>query len=116
LAEESARGQTLPVCLEDNSNDNIKANSNNNNNVTIKSPEAKAVVASPPPPPLTPSTTVVSPSLSIQSSGDNFFPFFLLFIAVFNSVSSLLLDCCYLYVGLGNMFYFYSLYVGRQSR
>ncbi|KAF3446292.1 hypothetical protein FNV43_RR11471 [Rhamnella rubrinervis] len=32
------------------------------------SSEAKAMVASPPPPPLTPSTSVVSPALSIQSS------------------------------------------------
>ncbi|KAH7524070.1 zinc finger protein GAI-ASSOCIATED FACTOR 1 [Ziziphus jujuba] len=45
LAEESAKAQTLA------------GNS-----------EAKAVVASPPPPPHTPSTTVVSPALSIQSS------------------------------------------------
>ncbi|KAL5558077.1 hypothetical protein UlMin_034288 [Ulmus minor] len=49
LAEESARSQTLPISPEGN-------------------PNVKAVVASPPPPPLTPSTTVVSPALSIQSS------------------------------------------------
>lgn len=48
LAEESAKVQT-----------------------TAGQPEAKPVVASPPPPPLTPSTTVVSPALSIQSSGSN---------------------------------------------
>lgn len=32
---------------------------------------AKTLVASPPPPPHTPSTSVVSPGLSIQSSGNN---------------------------------------------
>ncbi|EXC07288.1 Zinc finger protein MAGPIE [Morus notabilis] len=52
LAEESARSQTLAVSSEGNN----------------PNPNAKAVVASPPPPPLTPSTSVVSPALSIQSS------------------------------------------------
>ncbi|PON40464.1 TFIIH C1-like domain containing protein [Parasponia andersonii] len=51
LAEESARShQTLAISSE------------------AGNPNAKVVVASPPPPPLTPSTTVVSPALSIQSS------------------------------------------------
>ncbi|KDP38479.1 hypothetical protein JCGZ_04404 [Jatropha curcas] len=50
LAEESARAQTLTI---------IGKEGNTN---------MKSVVASPPPPPLTPSTTVVSPGLSVQSS------------------------------------------------
>lgn len=50
LAEESARSQTLAVSTD------------------VNNPNAKVVVASPPPPPLTPSTTVVSPAMSIQSS------------------------------------------------
>ncbi|KAF2299907.1 hypothetical protein GH714_005919 [Hevea brasiliensis] len=50
LAEESARAQTVTTMGKEG-----------NTNV-------KSVVASPPPPPLTPSTTVVSPGLSVQSS------------------------------------------------
>ncbi|XP_059455493.1 zinc finger protein GAI-ASSOCIATED FACTOR 1-like [Corylus avellana] len=50
LAEESARTHALVIAGAD-------GNAN-----------ANAAVASPPPPPLTPSTTVVSPALSIQSS------------------------------------------------
>ncbi|XP_050233276.1 zinc finger protein ENHYDROUS-like isoform X2 [Mercurialis annua] len=54
LAEESARAQTLTIVVgKDGSNE--------------KSAVA-AAVASPPPPPLTPSTTVVSPGVSAQSS------------------------------------------------
>ncbi|KAJ4833944.1 hypothetical protein Tsubulata_016652 [Turnera subulata] len=51
LAEESARAQTLAIIGKE-----VNAN------------VLKVVVASPPPPPLTPSTTVVSPGLSMQSS------------------------------------------------
>ncbi|XP_030483978.2 zinc finger protein GAI-ASSOCIATED FACTOR 1 [Cannabis sativa] len=50
LAEESARSQALEISSE-------AGNSN-----------VKTAVASPPPPPLTPSVSVVSPALSIQSS------------------------------------------------
>ncbi|XP_062101110.1 zinc finger protein GAI-ASSOCIATED FACTOR 1-like [Humulus lupulus] len=50
LAEESARSQTLAIS-SDAGNSNVKV-----------------AVASPPPPPLTPSASVMSPSLSIQSS------------------------------------------------
>ncbi|XP_022981927.1 protein indeterminate-domain 2-like [Cucurbita maxima] len=52
LAEESARAQTLAV-----------PNSEGKESTT-----SKAAVTSPPPPPLTPSTTVISPALSIHSS------------------------------------------------
>ncbi|EEF52543.1 zinc finger protein GAI-ASSOCIATED FACTOR 1 [Ricinus communis] len=54
LAEESARAQTLTFMDKEGSN-----------NTNMKSVVA---VASPPPPPLTPSTTVVSPGVSAQSS------------------------------------------------
>ncbi|XP_008220893.1 PREDICTED: protein indeterminate-domain 2-like [Prunus mume] len=60
LAEESAKAQTLAI-------DGSDGNQNLNNH--SPNPNAKGVVASPPPPPLTPSNTVVSPALSIQSSG-----------------------------------------------
>lgn len=52
LAEESARAQTLAIMGKEG-------------DINVKS-----AVASPPPPPLTPSTTVVSPGLSVQSSGN----------------------------------------------
>ncbi|XP_011006759.1 PREDICTED: zinc finger protein NUTCRACKER-like [Populus euphratica] len=51
LAEESARAQTLAIMGKEGNGCDIKR-----------------VVASPPPPPLTPSTSVVSPGLSVQSS------------------------------------------------
>uniref|UniRef100_A0A2P2L6Z6 C2H2-type domain-containing protein n=1 Tax=Rhizophora mucronata TaxID=61149 RepID=A0A2P2L6Z6_RHIMU len=50
LAEESARANTLTIMYGEGN------------------PSVKSVVTSPPPPPLTPSTTVVSPGLSVQSS------------------------------------------------
>lgn len=53
LAEESAKAQTLGSSQLGNPN-----------------PAKAVVVASPPPPPLTPSNNVVSPALSIQSSGN----------------------------------------------
>jgi len=53
LTEESARAQTLATTGNEGNGCNVKS-----------------VVASPPPPPLTPSTSVVSPGLSVQSSGN----------------------------------------------
>jgi hypothetical protein len=53
LAEESARAQTLAIMGREGNGCDIKR-----------------VGASPPPPPLTPSTSVVSPGLSVQSSGN----------------------------------------------
>ncbi|KAF5739396.1 protein indeterminate-domain 2-like [Tripterygium wilfordii] len=54
LAQESAREQALSVSVTEG---NVGASAN-----------AKRVVTSPPPPPHTPSTTVVSPGVSVQSS------------------------------------------------
>ncbi|KAF5740758.1 protein indeterminate-domain 2-like [Tripterygium wilfordii] len=54
LAQESAREQAIPVSVTER---NVRASAN-----------ANRVVTSPPPPPLTPSTTVVSPGVSVQSS------------------------------------------------
>ncbi|KAJ6973659.1 hypothetical protein NC653_033866 [Populus alba x Populus x berolinensis] len=51
LTEESARAQTLAITGDEGNGCSVKC-----------------VVASPPPPPLTPSTSVVSPGLSVQSS------------------------------------------------
>ncbi|XP_065881362.1 zinc finger protein GAI-ASSOCIATED FACTOR 1-like [Euphorbia lathyris] len=53
LAEESARAQTFTISGKEENADIVKN---------------AVAVASPPPPPLTPSTTVVSPGLSVQSS------------------------------------------------
>ena len=53
LTEESARAQTLAITGDEGNGCSVKC-----------------VVASPPPPPLTPSTSVVSPGLSVQSSGN----------------------------------------------
>lgn len=64
LAEESARARTLVIS---GSEGNVSASANVNVNANV-GVAVSVGVASPPQPPLTPSTTVVSPDLSIQSS------------------------------------------------
>lgn len=73
MAEESARARTLVIS---GSEGNVIANVNVNANVAVA---VSVGVASPPQPPLTPSTTVVSPDLSIQSSGNGSNKYYLVY-------------------------------------